>query len=117
MVLAEAQTQPDDMAVDKVTDTAGAPASHLSKKMTVETGEDGVRAGCPQKVDAYEKTVIEDRTKNFTSDDPMGRTEARQESWSEAQGSRMVIDQNKDMLQQVSMLCSVVQHLSRQMQE
>ena len=67
MVLAEAQTQPDDllMAVDKVTDTAGAPASHLSKKMTVETGEDGVRAGCPQKVDAYEKTVIEDRTKKL----------------------------------------------------
>ena len=52
------------------------------REMTVETGEDGVRAGCPQKVDAYEKTVIEDRTKNFTSDDPMGRTKARQESWS-----------------------------------
>ena len=49
----------------KVTDTAGAPASHLSKKMTVETGEDGVRAGCPQKVDAYEKTVIEERTKKL----------------------------------------------------
>ena len=45
MVLAEAPTQPDGLlvAVDKVTDTAGAPAGHLSKKMTVETGEDGVR--------------------------------------------------------------------------
>ena len=78
MVLAEAQTQPDDllMAVDKVTDTAGAPASHLSKKMTVETGEDGVRAGCPQKVDAYEKTVIEDRTKQL----PVGRSDGKDRS-------------------------------------
>ena len=51
MVLAEAQTQPDDllMAVDKVTDTAGAPASHLSKKMTAETGEDGCAGGMPTK--------------------------------------------------------------------
>ena len=33
MVPAEAQTQPDDllMAVDKVTDTAGAPAGQISK--------------------------------------------------------------------------------------
>ena len=75
-----------------------------------------MRAGCPQKVDAYEKTVIEDRTKNFTSDDPMGRTKARQESWSETEGSRMVIDHNNDILQQVSMLCSTVQNLRRQMQ-
>ena len=98
MVLAEAPTQPDGLlvAVDKVTDTAGAPAGHLSKKMTVETSEDGVR-----------KT--EQKTLRWT-------IRWRQQSWSETEGSRMVIDHNNDILQQVSMLCSTVQNLSRQMQ-
>ena len=85
--------------------------------MTVETGEDGVRAGCPQKVDDYENSVYEDRTPNRASDDAMGRIESRQQSWSEAQGSRTVIDQNNDTVQHISMLCSTVRNLRSQMQE
>ena len=49
-------------AVDNVAVTTGKPAGHISKKMPVETGDAGVRAGCPQMVDDYENTVYEDRT-------------------------------------------------------
>ena len=119
VALADMQTQPENLliAVDDVTVAAGKPAGHISKKMTVGTGEDGVRAGCPQMIDDYENTVYEDRTPNLASDDAMGRIEPRQQSWSEARGSQTVIDQNNDILQQIPMLCSTLRNLSSRMQE
>ena len=81
--------------------------------------------GSPQKVDDHENSAIEDRVNNFAADEGwrMGRAEARQQSWSEAQESRTVIDQNNDLLQQMSMhktwagRMQDVQILGRQMQE
>ena len=68
--------------------------------MAVATSEDGGPAGCPQQVDDCENAVYEDKTPSLASDDPMGRTEPRTLTWSEAQGSRTMIDQNNNILQQ-----------------
>ena len=73
MMQAEAETQPDDStkAADNVTET------------------DGVENCCrgrPNRIDDHENTAIEDREKSSAVDDPTGRAESRQQSWSEAQG-------------------------------
>ena len=47
----------------------------------------------------------------------MGRTEPRQLTWSEAQGSRTMIDQDIDILQQMSMLRMTARNLSSQVHE
>ena len=85
---AEAETQPDDstMAADNVTETDGVPVGYISKKIAVEAGQDGILAGSPNRIDDHENTAIEDRAQSSAVDDPMGRAESRQQSWSEAQG-------------------------------
>ena len=94
VALAEMQT-PTGKPPHGCRQCVGNPAGHVAKKVTVETGEDGVRASRPQVVDDNENTVYEDRTPDLTSDDVMGRIEPRQQSWSEAKGSRTVIDQEQ----------------------
>ena len=47
------------------------------------------------------KTVFRGRTPGCVSDELVERTDPRQLTWSEAQGSRTVQDQNNDLLQQM----------------
>ena len=93
MMQAEAETQPDDstMPVDSVTVTDGVPVGHISKKIAVKAGE-------PNRIDDHENTAIEGRAKSSAVDDPIGRAEARQQFWSEAQGSRTVRNHNNDVI-------------------
>ena len=51
------------------------------------------------------------------SDEPVGRTDLRQLTWSEAQGSRTEQFHNNDLLQQMTILCATVQSLGKQMQD
>ena len=66
------------MAADNVTETDGVPVGCISKKIAVEAGEDGIRAGSPKRIDDHENTAIEDRAQSSAVDDPMGRAESRQ---------------------------------------
>ena len=119
MMQVDAETEPDDpaVAVDNVTETDGVPVGHISKNIAFEAGGDGMRAGCPNMIDDHENIAIEDRAKTSAVDDPMGRAESRQQSCSEAQGSRTVHHQNNDLLQQTTILCATVQSLGKQMQD
>ena len=51
------------------------------------------------------KTVLEGKTPGGASDEPVGRTDLRQLSWSEAQGSRTEQYWNNDLLQ-ITLLCA-----------
>ena len=120
VALAEMQTRPVDLptAVDSVEVETKQMTGHIVKKMalTVATGEDGGPAGCPQQVDDCENAVFEGRTPGCASDEPLGRTDLRQLTWSETQGSRTEQYQNNDLLQQTTILCATVQSLRNRMQ-
>ena len=107
---AEAETKPDDpaMVVDNATETDGVPVVHISKKIAVEAGGDGMRAGSPNRIDDHENTSIEDRAKMSAVDDPMRRADSTLQSWSEAQGSRTAHHQTNDLLQKMTILCATV---------
>ena len=60
--------------------------------------------------------AIEDRAKSAV-DDPMGRIDLKQQSWSEAQGSRTVNNQHSELLQQIALLSASVQGLGKHMQD
>ena len=116
---AESETQPDGpaMAVDNVTEMDGAPVGHISKNIAVEAGGDGLRAGSSNRIDEHANTATDDRAKTSAVDDPMGRADSRQQSCSEAHGSRTAPHQNNDLLQQVTLLRATVQGLGKQMQD
>ena len=96
VALAEMLTQPGDLhiAEDSVVVAAG-KAGHISKRIAVATSEDGGPAGCPQQVDDSENTVFKDRTPGCALDELVRRTDPRPLTWSEAQGSRKMIDQKQ----------------------
>ena len=102
---AESETQPGGpaVAVDNVTEMDGAPVGHISKNIAVEAGGDGMRAGRSNRIDEHANTAIDDRAKTSAVDDPMGRAESRQQSCSEAHGSRTAPHQNNDLLQQMTL--------------
>ena len=77
--------------------------------MAIATGEDGERAGCPEQVDDCENTVLEGKTPGGASDEPVGRKDLRQLSWSEAQGSRTEQHRNNDLLQHITILCATAE--------
>ena len=120
VALAEMQTQPVDLptSVDSVEVETIQMTGHIVKNMAVAvaTGEDGGLAGCPQQVDDCENPVFEGRNPGCASDEPMERTNLRQLTWSEAQGSRTEQYQNNDLLQQTTILCATVESLRKQMQ-
>ena len=64
-----------------------------------------------------ENTVFEGRTPGCASDEPMARTDPRQLTWSEAQGSRTAQYQNNYLLQQMTIMCATVQSLGKQMHD
>ena len=67
------------MAVDNVTKTDGVPVGHISKKIAVEAGGDGMRLGSLNRIEDHENTAIENRATSSAVDDPTGRAESRLE--------------------------------------
>ena len=90
------------------TPTTMEDVGHVSKQIKVGIDGYGISIGSPNRSDDHAKS---------TTEDPLGRIETKRQPLTETQSSKVVDDQNNQLLLQMAMLCESVQMLGAPMKD